>query len=560
MLIFRCVSALPIAIFAILVISLPSFAVAQDRKKASNARKPPSQKTMSVTESFEPTFRIEPLSHHILGQAGTVTSFEFLLESANRETEIEVMPIGLRQEISGMILHDSSAPQADLIQLTSPSRMKLSANTPARIQGFVQIPKGEAKYHSVGILVKDVGAAAKPASNNNNAQNTTKATIQFITQYVLRVDLEVENARGENADVLELEKLELTPFEGRPKLMAQILNPSDSTFEYQVRAKLRSSVSDRNARSIRLVMPIRESSESEERFVGRILPKSRVRMIELLPEAIASGTYEADVEILSGEKVLSKKTQSITVDASDFPAQEVLIAQIGKEVQVSPAQIELSQLRGGSRRSTILLKNNGRDSKSISVAATDKTGLGLPYATIQPDQFTLPPGGSRKISITLKSQLDASDPTVFGTLDFRAKSDRKDFEETRELPIALLMKKSSLPETQLSAIQWDSLSKYPAFRCVVSNSGMVHVAMNARLSIANENGFRLQIPGGFGKWLMPGESSKLEFRLEQPLAPGKYQIKCELQQGEKLVVTEQVFEVNDMDTAQSGRPISKRPE
>jgi hypothetical protein len=495
----------------------------------------------------------------LVGQSGAVTSFEFSLESANRETEIEVVPVGLRQEVSGLILHDPNAPQADLIRLSTPTRMMLSANTPAKIQGFVQFPRGEAKYHSIGILVKDIGAAERLAANNDPSKKATKATIQFVTQYVLRLDLEMENARGENPNVLELEKLDLVPFEGRPKLIAQILNPSDSTFEYEVRAKLRSSTSDRNARSIRLVMPIREFSESEERFVGRILPKSRVRMIELLPEAIASGTYEADVEIMLGEKVLSRKTQSITVDASDYPAQEVLIAQLGKEVQVSPAQIELSQLRGGSRRSTILLKNNGKDTKSISVAANDGTGLALPSATIQPDKFTLPPGGSRKISITLKSQLDAHEAIVFGTIDFQARSDRKDFDETRKLPIALLMKKSSAPNAKLSSVQWDSLSKHPAFRCAVSNEGESHLAMNARLTISGENGERMQIPGGFGKWLMPGETAKLEFRLEQPLAPGKYQIKCELQQGDRPIVTEQIFEVNDMETAKSGRPIATRP-
>jgi len=559
MLSIRLASALPLTILTILVVPFATIGVAQDSKKATSTRGTRNPKTMSVTESFEPAFRIEPLSHHLIGQSGTVTSFEFSLESANRETEIEVVPIGLRQEMSGMILHDSNAPQADLIRLTSPTRMKLSANSPVKIQGFVQYPKGDAKYHSIGILVKDTGAAARLAANNDPTNKTTKAMIQFVTQYVLRLDLEMENARGENAGVLELEKLDLVPFEGRPKLIAQIRNPSDSTFEYEVRAKLRSSTSDRNARSIRLVMPIRESSESEERFVGRILPKSRVRMIELLPEAIASGTYEADVEIMLGEKVLSKKTQAITVDASDFPAQEVLIAQLGKEVQVSPAQIELSQLRGGSRRSTILLKNNGKDTKSISVAATDKTGLTLPSATIQPDKFTLPPGGSRKISITLKSQLDASDAIVFGTIDFQAKSDRKDFDETRKLPIALLMKKSRAPDAKLSTIQWDSLSKHPAFRCAVTNSGESHLALNARLTIASETGEQIQIPGGFGKWLMPGEASKLDFRLEQTLAPGKYKIKCELQQGDRPVVIEQMFEVNDMETAQSGRPIVAKP-
>ncbi|MCY2983287.1 MAG: hypothetical protein NTY15_06560 [Planctomycetota bacterium] len=522
-----------------------------------------SGKEISVTESFEPTFRIEPLTQSLTGRTGAIVPFEFTLEAANRNAEIEVLPIGLRQEISGMILHDSQAPQADLLRLTSPSKMTLTSNTPAKIQGLVQFPRGDAKFHSVGILVKDVGAAAKLTANTDPSKPKTQAAIRFITQYVLRIDLEVDNVRGENANVLAIEKIELAPFDGRPKLMAQIINPSDSTFEFEVRAKLRSSPSDRTARAIRLVMPSRESIQNEGRFVGRILPKSRIRMVELLPEAIASGAYETDLEILEvskekkeAGKVVAKKTLSVEVNAEDFPAQEVLIAQLGEDVQVSPAQMELSQLRGGNRRMTMLVKNNGKDSKTVEVTALNSTGLTMEAVMIQPPNFTLPPNGSRKISVTLKSQDDATNATLYGALHVQCRSDRKDFNEYRDIPMAIALKKSPLPEIDMTPVQWIATGKYPCFRCTVSNSGETHHPLEARLSIFDESGNRILIPAGFGKWLMPGQISKLEFRSEHVLSPGKYKLKCELQHGDGSIVKEQVFEVSDLDNAKPIKSVS----
>ena len=49
-----------------------------------------------------------------------------------------------------------------------------------------------------------------------------------------------------------------------------------------------------------------------------------------------SARNDADIEILLGDKVLAKNTHKVEVNASDFPAQEVLIAQLGQDVQVSP--------------------------------------------------------------------------------------------------------------------------------------------------------------------------------------------------------------------------------
>jgi len=48
---------------------------------------------------------------------------------------------------------------------------------------------------------------------------------------------------------------------------------------------------------------------------------------------------------------------------------------------------------------------------------------------------------------------------------------------------------------------------------------------------------------------MPQSSTNLDFRLESPLTPGQYRLRCELQRKGEPLVVEQVFTVTDMDTA-----------
>jgi hypothetical protein len=218
--------------------------------------------------------------------------------------------------------------------------------------------------------------------------------------------------------------------------------------------------------------------------------------------------------------------------------------------------MELSQLRGGNRRLTMLVKNNGKDTKAIELSAVDSAGLTLEAAMIQPSSFTLAPNGNRKISVTLKSQNDLPDATIYGSLHVQCRSDRKDFNESRDIPLAIALKKSATPELKLSPVQWDATGKYPCFRSTVSNLGNTHHPLDARLSIFDDKGNRIQIPAGFGKWLMPGQTSKLEFRSEHALRPGKYQLKCELQHGDRPIVVEQVFDVTDLENAKPSKSIS----
>jgi hypothetical protein len=353
---------------------------------------------------------------------------------------------------------------------------------------------------------------------------------------------------------LNITTVQMMPFEGRPKLQMMVENPTDTTFEFELRSRLRSSPSDRSFKFMRMVMPVRFTMENEERYTGRILGKSKIYLEELLPEAIASGSYEIDVELVSENRVQKRATLPITVDAQDFPAQEVLIAQVGQSTQISPAQIELSQQRGGNRRVTVLVKNLSKDTNNVTLKAVGANDLDLAGVTLQPESFSLPPAGSRKVTLSLRSQTTGDDDSaIYGKLLIESRTTDRDFQESRDIPLAILLKKTPSATATLSQLQWDATGRYPGFRTQITNTSQTHLPLNARLSITDENGRRISIPSGFGRWLMPGESSKLEFRLDSMLSPGNYQLRCDVVQEEKPLTLQQTFTVDDFQADLSSK-------
>jgi len=535
----------------VLVFSILTYGtVAVAQTSTTRSTKSPAGSRVTIRETFEPTFRIEPLNQRISGRSGSLVAFKFLMESSNREARVQVIPIGLRQDVGGLIVNDETTQGSDLIRLLTPEYVDLTPGKANWIEGIVQIPKGESEFHTVGLLIRDLGDDATFAPTlDDQGQVRTQAAVKFVTQYVLRLDLVVEGVRSDQANRAMIEEVAITPQRGRPRLQVMVSNPTGTTFEFELRARLRSSPTDRSFQPLRLVMPIRSSMETEERFTARILPKSRLRMEELLPEAIASGEYEVDFEMIVGGRTVVRKTLALTVNAEDFPAQAVIIGQAAEGLQISPSQIELSQVRGGTRRLSLLLKNSDKYPKVVDLKAVGPAGLEITSLMIQPNQMTIPAGSSRKVSVTMRGSLQSEKAVDYGNLVLVCRSQEKEFTETKEFPMAVIYRPVGATQIAVDPVVWDDGGNYPRFRTQVRNEGESHLPLDARLSISSSVGYRAVLHGGFGKWLMPGESGSLEFRIESPLPPGEYLLRFDLQTGDEPVSMEQNFQVSDLTMA-----------
>ncbi len=93
------------------------------RPVAAKSTTSQANREISVTESFSPTFAIEPLSHRLSGRENEVLPFAFKIEPKNKDAEVEVSTIGLRQELTGQILYEENSGQADLVQLLTPTSL-----------------------------------------------------------------------------------------------------------------------------------------------------------------------------------------------------------------------------------------------------------------------------------------------------------------------------------------------------------------------------------------------------------------------------------------------------
>ena len=511
-----------------------------------------SQRQFAVQDTFNPAFQIEPLVQRLSGRRGEILRFQFALQTLNRDTDIEILKVGLRQDITGQILQDERGAENNPIEIIGETKVHLTRDVPYVIEGLVKIPDGDASFYALGILVRDNGVRKERQPEFDSSNKTvTKAGIRFVTNYVLRVDLDVVGARGEQAKTLVLEAGKISPFNGLPKVSVIVRNPASTAFEYQLRTHLRASPSDHTFEELRMVMPVRAAMENEERYVGRILPGCSVRMEELLPQNLLSGKYQLEAELIDGGRVINRRTFALEVDSEDFPAQEVKVKQAGGGIYVSPAQIELSQARGGQRRLGVEFKNTSATARTITLAALNDKGSPLTNLIVQPETFTLSAGRSRKVSLTLRTKSNIELPVEFGTLQIKSSDSIQQFAHTGKVPLAIVLGQTKDPNVSLQPLRFVADAKYPCFRTVVSNQGATHAPLDARLLIASESGQRRVLTGGFGKWLLPGESANLEFRLDQELTPGNYQIVCELENGQEPVVKKQAISVTDFESAKA---------
>lgn len=509
------------------------------------------QRQGTVTQNFDPAFHIEPLVQKLEGRRGDVVRFQFKVTPANKDAEIEVSLVGLRQELSGQITYDESEVDNDSIQLLNAGRVNVPRDQSYVIEGVVKVPQGDASYYTYGVLVKDFGTQRDRDSKfSPDGKELTQAGIIFITQYVLRVELFVTNARGERANSLSIEDGQVSVANGLPQLGVVVRNPSDTTFEFEVRTQIKKTPTDRSFKVIRMVMPIRQSQETEDRFVGRLLPKSSVLMRGLMVDPLMSGQYQMEVEMFVADRKVASKSFAIEVDANDFPAQAVRIAQVGGDVYVSPATLELSQIRGGERRITLEFKNNSDTPRTIQLAAQNTLGMPLPGLNIQPQEFTLSGGRSRKLSVSLRRMDEFASPVEYGSLVVSSTSPREEFAQSGKVPLAISFSDNAQAVVEMESIRWVD-GKYPGFKALLTNSGNKHLALDARLLIISEDGRRIMIPAGYGRWLMPGEQSDLEFRLPSTLPPGEYQLICDVQNGTNPIVKTQTFSVSDFEAAQT---------
>ncbi|WP_236624784.1 hypothetical protein [Rhodopirellula sp. SWK7] len=546
--VFRRAIAFRSMAMACIAVAVSSHAFAQAQSGAASAGK-----RISLTRSVEPSFRVEPVVHRFRARRGEVIPFSFEIASTGKIMNVDISAVNLRQEETGIILHDENSKPMGGVRFTSPKQFQLRPGEKFQIEGEVTVPLNKTNYVSFGILVRDGGQIS---DNPNEPLETgkTRAAIRFVTQYVLRVDIETGAQDVGDMNRLHFDRGELIAKDGLPYINAYLTNPTDDALECDVRAQLNANDSATTA-PIRLNMPSRSELKDDSRYLVRIMPHSRLRLEGPVKGVIPEGDYDLNVRLSNGRRSMVQADFPTRVDSNSFRGLSALVATLGDGLSIEPAQVELGRVSDANRMTTLQFLNRGNEPKSVRLIAKDHAGVALDGIMLTSKSFVLKPGRSKTVRAMLRGQNDANHQ--WGTLEVVCDEENA----SKQLPLALIH--AQRPEIQLftEEMQWAQLPTGNAFTMKVQNRGDGYAPLFADLKLAATKGHPVKLSDGFGAWLAPGQTRELQFVVPETTQPGPYQITLDVRSANDLIVAERtlMLELTPEMLGQASEQVAARP-
>lgn len=512
---------------------------------------------VSIEQRVEQAFRIEPVVQRFKGRRGEVIPFSFTVTSTGKTMQIDVSPIQLRQEESGIILHDEHSPPMEGVKFTTPTRFTLNAGETVELKGKVTIPLAKTNYLSFGLLVRDEGMVDEP-TDADAVGGQTRAAIRYVTQYVLRVDVETGLTNLSSIEQMEIEDAQVVSHEGMPYIRAYVKNPSNFALECRVRAELshRDSADASKSRSadpVALFMPSRANLDDDEKYLVRMMPNARLRLEAPLETSLIDGQYDLNLMVSNGRRTMLERTFPQTLLVNSFRALDTRIANLGPGVTLEPAQIELGRVEGTQRMVTLEVKNNSDDDQLIHLVPRDHLGDPMSRLMLSSTKFELDAGRSKTIRALLRGV--SKESSQWGTLDIirRNLKSPNDVESATSLPLELVHQQRPQLTVAAGPLQWANLTDGNAFVIEVANEGEGYAPIQGELLLGRDDGSRPhRLLDGFGRWLAPGQKRELQFHLPAEIDAGRYQIRLTVRSRDNLSVEEQVVVLDLTDEMLQG--------
>jgi len=480
-------------------------------------------KSVTLSQTVRASYVIEPIVHRFRARRGETIPFSFEISSTGSDLDIEVIPVKLQQNENGVILHDEKGAAPDAITLSTPSTFRIPAGETKQIAGKLSTPLAKTNFLSYGILVRDAG---KKTDFKDDGSAGSRAGVRFVTQYVLRIDLEVTGASVAELGKIKFVEGGIDSVNGFPVVRGYVENPTDYAFEFRVGGSLSADKSS-GKDSFQMYLPSRADVIGPDRYVVRLLPKSRVRVLADYNEPLFPGETTLTMSASNGRRSVVNEDFVLNIEAADFPATATKVAMLGEALTVSPAQLELGQTAGRTRIITLSLANRSDERRKVSLVPQTLTGEPLASLKVSPSNFTLLPGRTKTIRAILSTSSGDSD-AHWGKLQVvAADTDGETLEKS--LPIAMILGDSPAPNVQMSEIAIHSDEQGQRFSLSLQNNGEGYLPIDCRLAVIDTQGRTQVLAGGFGKWLGKGEREDLVFPVKHNLLPGDYQLRLDVQ-------------------------------
>jgi len=508
---------LPIFQFMFIIALTTQVGVAQNRVRE-----------LTVTGQAKPSFKIEPIVQRLSGRRGQTIQFKFDMASVARATNIEIQPVALRQEENGTILPDTESEPPTALKLLSPSTMELAKDSEFELKGSVKIPNLQTPFHSFGLLVTDHG---REIGSNTAAGNGTSVGVRFITRYLLRIDVSVPGVRSPNLSKIQIEHGELVESYGLPRAVVYLVNPTDAPLECNMHCLFSTDAGSLPEKPFDLVQPVRQNLEDDDRVAVRILPKSRIRVEETVPYPIFPGEYTLIARLHERNRPIQEATFATATFDGQFPGLDSTYTALSEQIIASPGNLTLSLQKGGSRYLPIAVTNKSEEPIEIHTSAIDKDGAILTWAVTRPAKLILPPGGTRKFVASMGTDRQFTAPRYGNVLLKAVTADGQPLGDGK-IQLAQLPSKTPMAQLTVGELRWENdANTGPSIVIPVTNPGEVHAILSAHMRLMNDRGQKFDFVAGYHRWVLPGESDELSFRLKDPIPAGIYEMKFEIDPG-----------------------------
>ena len=521
-----------------LVISLvqgTGFLCAQSANRRSE--KPGKEKGLTVETAFKPAFFCTPAVNRIEARKGQTINFEFALKPVREAVRVSVRPVALKQDETGALKADLESPPPAEIRLNGRGEYDLPLGEEIKLTGRIKLPNNDSDFHSFGILVQDNGYLADERGQSDESTYGVK----FVSQYILRCDVKITNGRGTDIKKLQVESAELVEVNGVPSASVMVVNPTRSTIEFEMQAKLTRAGYIEAKKDVKLFSRINANDNPPQRFITRIFPETRLEMVAGWPDAVFPGDYEMTTKITRNRSTIVETSTPLTIGTDDFPAQSAFAAEVGRGLHAHPAQILLSRQRGAKRFIPLNLTNFSTEPVEVDLHAIDLEGQPVDWLLIRPEQVTLNPGENRKSMVSLKAISDRQNHRV-AFIEFVDPTSNSS--EHVKIPVAYQGSGPFVPKLATNVLRIDYEIEGGAFVVDSLNQSELPLPIDASIRFKSSNGNTQTARAGYGKWLLPGEQRRLEFKINSSIAEGELPVELTFVDVQGNILAQREFVLN----------------
>lgn len=492
-----------------------------------------SAETAESTSDVSPGFAMNTLVREVTGRVGGQATFRFSLRSLGGTKRIQTRVVRLTQKTDGSITLDPEAESPDEVTIDTPSEVEVSADDPVSIEGTIDVTQDGGAERYYGVIVKDLGRPVDVQTQNQSTDEDGRSIrINYVTRYLLRVELTVSGAPPPNYNNLEVNNLGLRSRDGRAFVTALLQNNSNTVHEVRVRAALKQKEGRLLGRPFFLELPISSGDPAPERYEVNVIPGAEVRVERQVPEPVFSGEYKLSVEVRDRAQTLLESEEDVTVESGQFPAQDQVVSRIVRDIRVSPSHVQFSRRPEGNRVQSLSFENRSDQSVQVSVEAFRRADGEDPlsWLTIRPDSFQLGEGKRQDLFLSASTQ-GVESGHQYGFLDVSVEPTETTAGGSMNVPVSFLGRDEIDLKHEIGELRPESHNNQPVIEVPVTNKSNVHFEVRAEAEIKNPFGGTTSLKGGFGRWILPGETERVRFQLDKIPPSGEYPVNISLRLG-----------------------------